>query len=144
MKRSLLSGVGQDASVLLVDDSPAILALLRDLLKTHGFNDIRTADSVKTALEAVDERAPDVIFLDLLMPDSSGIEFAREASLKSPESRIVVTTALPPTSEAVTLAISQGASEYLPKPLRDEALVAVLDHLAQPRGYQRPDDIGYE
>lgn len=144
MTRSALSGIDKGSAILLVDDSPAILALLRDLLKGHGYSDIRTAESVEEGIKAVEERLPDVIFLDLLMPDASGIEFARRAAVLSPGSRVVVTTALPPNHESVTHAIAQGASEYLPKPLRDDALSVVLDHLEHGRQTtRREDDVSY-
>jgi two-component system chemotaxis response regulator CheY len=135
--------VDKNAPILLVDDSPAILALLRDLLKGHGFKDIRTATSAEEGLKLVAERHPDLIFLDLMMPDSSGIEFTRAVLETSPASRVVLTTALPPTHEAVMMAVSQGAADYLPKPLRDETLSLVLDHWTKAREGAREENVGY-
>lgn len=140
---SAFTSIEKTSPILIVDDSPAILALLKDMLRAHGYKDIRTAESVEEGMKAVEERHPAVIFLDLLMPESSGIEFAKSAAAVSPESRVVVTTALPIGHEAVTMAISQGASEYLPKPLRDDALTVVLNHLAQGPHSSRREDVGY-
>lgn len=119
----------KDTPILVVDDSPAILALLRDLLKAKGYSNVSTAGSVEEGLQVVKERHPQVVFLDLMMPDTSGLEFTKTALAEDPHLRIVVTTALPPTHESVMMAISQGASEYLPKPLRKDTLSTVLDHL---------------
>lgn len=133
-------GLEKGSLVLVVDDSPAILALMRDLLRARGYGNVRTAQTAAEGLEIVERDHPALIFLDLMMPDTSGIEFTRAALEKSPDSRIVLTTALPPTHEAVTMAVSQGASEYLGKPLRGETLSHVLEHLAHPGN---GEDVGY-
>ncbi len=121
--------LNRESKILLVDDSPAILALLRDMLKARGFSRVRTATSVEEGLKMLEEEAPDVVFLDLMMPESSGLEFTKAALATHPTVRIVLTTALPPTSEPVMMAISQGAAEYLQKPLRPDSLATVIDHL---------------
>lgn len=121
----------KDTRILVVDDSPAILALLKDQLRARGFTNVLTAESVAEGLRIVDEEKPEVVFLDLMMPESSGLEFTRLALEKNPQMHIVVTTALPPNHESVVMAVSQGASEYLPKPVRKESLAQVLDHLGR-------------
>lgn len=121
----------KDTRILVVDDSPAILALLKDQLRAKGYTNVLTAESVEAGLRIVDEANPEVVFLDLMMPESSGLEFTRQALEKNPQMHIVVTTALPPTHESVVMAVSQGASEYLAKPVRKESLAQVLEHLSR-------------
>lgn len=135
----------KDTRILVVDDSPAILALLKDQLKARGYANVTTAESVEEGLKIVDEIKPEVVFLDLMMPESSGLEFTRTALEKNPHMRIVVTTALPSNHESVVMAVSQGASEYLPKPVRKESLAAVLEHLSRDFAQQDPrwGDVSY-
>lgn len=120
----------RDVPVLIVDDSPAILALMRDLLKAKGYTEIRVAASAEEASARIAEQTPLLVFLDLMMPDDSGLEIMKRIQEANPRAHIVVTTALPPGHDAVVMAVSQGAEEYLPKPLRPQALTTVLDHLA--------------
>jgi len=77
------------------------------------------------------ETRPEVVFLDLMMPDTSGVELTRATLAINPHAHVIVTTALPPQHEAVLLAVSQGAEDYLGKPLKPDALGTVLDHLTR-------------
>ena len=130
----------RDVPVLVVDDSPAILALMRDLLKAKGYTNVRVAASPEEAIARLAEEPPQLVFLDLMMPNESGLETMKRIQEASPRAHIVVTTALPPGHEAVVMAVSQGAEEYLPKPLRPQALTTVLDHVESNIGY---DQLGY-
>lgn len=121
--------LAKTSRILIVDDSPAILALLRDMLRTRGYPNVVTAASVQEGLARVEEAPPDMVFLDLMMPDSSGIEFAKRALEKDPHLRIVVTTALPASAEPVVTAISQGVADYMQKPIRKETLGQVMDRV---------------
>jgi CheY-like chemotaxis protein len=86
--------------VLVVDDDPFISDLVADLLLTHGF-EVDTAENGAVALAKVVERAPDVIVLDLMMPEVDGFEVA-EALNKHPDTAripILVLTAKQITAE---------------------------------------------
>jgi DNA-binding NtrC family response regulator len=134
--------LNKDSQILVVDDSPAILALMKDTLTAKGYKNVRTATSVDEALKAVDEASPDIVFLDLMMPDASGLDFTQKVFETDPNIRVVVTTALPPSHESVTMAISQGAVEYLQKPLHKESVSRVLDHLDD-EDTRKPFDAAY-
>ncbi len=121
----------KDARILIVDDSVAIQAILKRHLEDLGYHEIRVSSSVKSGLEIFKELEPDVVFLDLVLPDETGVDFAVEALEAQPDTKVVITTALPVQSETVTEAISQGASEYLPKPIRRENVEFVLERLGR-------------
>lgn len=120
----------KESHILLVDDSPAILATLKDVLHMYGYPNVSTAESVDEGMKLFVDEKPDVVFVDLMMPGSSGVDFTKRALAKNPASQIVLTTALPSDHEAVIMAISQGAKEYLAKPIRPERLEHVIDHLS--------------
>ncbi len=124
----------KDASILIIDDSVAIQAILKRHLEDLGYATIQTASTVKDGLEVFKEHEPDVVFLDLVLPEETGVDFAMEALAERPDTMVIITTALPMSSETVTEAISQGASEYLPKPIRRENLEFVLDRLGRDPG----------
>lgn len=120
-----------DTSILVIDDSKAVRTVLVDLLKEKGFTDVDAADSVATGQEVYDKKHHPVVFLDLLMPDASGLRFARYALDKDPYCKIVLTTALPPNNEGVITAISEGAYDMLQKPIRPEDLQGMLNKLGK-------------
>lgn len=66
-------------TVLIVEDNPDITDILEEALAAPGRN-VRCEDSVSQALEAIHEQTPDLILLDLFLPDASGMEVLRELS----------------------------------------------------------------
>lgn len=134
----------QDTPILVIDDSNAVRTVLNDLLRERGFKDVTTAASVAEAQEAYDEKAHPVVFLDLLMPEASGLRFARYALEKDPYCKIVLITALPPTNEGVITAISEGAYDLLQKPIRPPEMAAMLRKLEKDTTQLPPrDDVSY-
>jgi len=130
--------ITKDSRILLIDDSPAIQAILRQLLQALGYTKVDAAGSVKEGLELIKQASYDVVFLDMVLPEESGDEFAQAALADNPALKVVVTTALPYSHESVMNAISQGASDYLPKPVRLDALKAVMQRLERESQYQTP------
>lgn len=108
--------VARDMPTLVIDDSVAIRARMAAYLADLGVEDIRQAGSVREGLELFRERPADLVFLDLVMDEERGVEFAAEALALRPLANIIVMTALPPDDDQVTLAIAEGARSYLAKP----------------------------
>lgn len=121
--------ITKESRVLLIDDSPAIQAILRQLLSTLGYTNVDAVSSAQAGLDRVRQEPYDVVFLDMVLPEESGDEFAEKALAENPMMKVVVTTALPYSHESVMNAISQGACDYLPKPIRIEALKGVVQRL---------------
>lgn len=118
---------------LVVDDSLAIRTVLKDLLAERGWKDVDEAEDVEQALAAFDASKHDVVFLDLVMPKEPGLTFLRNALKVAPRAKVVVMTALGPDEKEITLAVAEGAFDYLPKPLRRELVGKVLDRLEKDR-----------
>jgi CheY-like chemotaxis protein len=113
--------------ILVVDDDPEILAMLRDFLESEG-HVVRTAANGAEALEALDEVAPALILLDMRMPVLDGWAFAerfRERELKYP---IVVMTA---AESARRWAEEIGATGYIAKPFDVNELLETIDRHRQ-------------
>jgi two-component system KDP operon response regulator KdpE len=107
--------------ILIVDDEPNILGTLAPLLRSRGY-EVHTAMSGRAAIEAVDREKPDLVVLDLGLPDIDGVEVCRtiRESLTVP---IVVLSARGAEDDKVR-ALDTGADDYVTKPFGAEELVA--------------------
>ena len=112
--------------VLLVDDQAGILKVLRIQLKMHGF-DVATASTGTEAVEMVREREPDVILLDILLPDINGFDVLARVKEFS-QVPIIAFTANPSMAQK---AITMGAVDSISKPFDvdrlSEKIKLVLD-----------------
>lgn len=111
----------QRPSILVVDDEPQILRVLRASLPARGF-EVRTADSGEEALEAIRKEIPDLVILDLVMPELSGLEVCREVR-KISEVPIIVLSAKGSEKDKV-IALEMGADDYVTKPFGMKELIA--------------------
>ncbi len=100
--------------VLIVDDDRLLRTMLKDALADVPCT-VREADSGDAALQAVDERAPAVMLLDLIMPGRSGLDLLKVFSARRLATRIIVISSLD-TEALMQQALSDGAHGFLPKP----------------------------
>ena len=121
------------ARILVVDDDPSILRAVRTILPRHGFQ-VETAETGRQALERHSSGHPDLILLDLGLPDMDGTAVIRQVRVYS-STPIVVLSARGAEHEKVT-AIDLGADDYLTKPFGMDELVArirlAFRHAARP------------
>jgi len=118
------------SDILAVDDSPLNLRLLTQLLRTHGFM-ARSANSGPEALESIRMIPPDLVLLDISMPDMSGFEVCHQIKTH-PLTRDIPVIFLTASGheEDVLHGFSVGAADYLTKPFREAELLArVRTHL---------------
>jgi len=111
-------------SVLLVDHQPLILSSLSYLLEDLDFR-VRTEESGKAALAAVDESPPDVILLDWRMPEMSGEEVLAQLQADHPQIPVIILTGAGDSATAVR-ALKNGAFDYLNKPVDIDKVQAAL------------------
>src|SRR5688572_5398117 len=109
------------AKVLIVDDEPGILATMGPLLRSRGY-DVLTAMTGRAAVESVKREKPDLIVLDLGLPDLDGIEVCRLVREHS-TTPIVVLSARGAEGDKVR-ALDTGADDYVTKPFGAEELTA--------------------
>ena len=114
--------------VMVVDDHPLMRSGLRDALEESGrFEVVGQAADGEEAVRTVDELKPEVIVMDVIMPNKDGIDACREIMELLPETRVLMLTAST-EEDAVIEAIAAGATGYLQKYSRPEEFVeAVLD-----------------
>ena len=113
--------------LLVVDDHEVVRQGLVALLdRRTGFEVVAQAGSVAEAIDAAARFEPDLVIMDVRLPDGTGIEACREIRAAHPATRVIMLTSYP-DEEAVLSAIIAGASGYLLKQIRGRDLVAALE-----------------
>ncbi len=119
-------------SVLIVDDEEVLQDVLGSLLAREGY-EVRQARDARSALEEVDNQPPDLVLLDLMLPDLPGLELLKQLKQRDPELVVVVITAFSSIEGAIE-AMREGAFHYIPKPFKnEEVLLTVRKGLEQRR-----------
>ena len=117
-------------SAMLVDDHSIMRDLLKDALEATGeFRVVAEAADGREALRLVQEVAPDVIVMDVIMPEMDGIEACREITERLPDTRVLMLTASN-ERDAIVRSIAAGATGYLQKYSGKEQLLATLREVA--------------
>ncbi|HEY6194536.1 MAG TPA: sigma-54 dependent transcriptional regulator [Candidatus Eisenbacteria bacterium] len=111
------------ANILVVEDQDSIRHFVVKALEDEG-HVVRGVDSVREARVAVERDMPDLAFLDLKLPDGSGLELLREIKRVQPEVAVVLMTAFGELETAVE-AMSAGAYWFMKKPFEQEELLAL-------------------
>ncbi|HEV2251440.1 MAG TPA: response regulator transcription factor [Candidatus Limnocylindria bacterium] len=121
------------ARILVVDDEPGMVRTLRTNLRGHGF-DVDTAENVRDAIAEYDRGRPDVVLLDLGLPDTDGLALIRTIRDRA-STPILVVSARDDDRDKVS-ALDLGADDYLTKPFSVDELLArirvALRHVARP------------
>lgn len=117
------------ARVLVVDDEEGIQRTTAMLLEAAG-HEVETVGDVKAARARLAARAFDVVLTDIVMPGEDGIRLLEIVRAEAPLTQVILTTG-EPTVETAADALRLGAFDYLPKPLRKEALYRVVAKAAR-------------
>ena len=112
--------------VLVIDDDHAITEFLSVVLRTYGFEALTTTRS-EEGLQFIAEKDPDIVTLDLVMPDIDGWEMCKRIRALSTIPILVISA----IDDPVTIAgmLDSGADDYIVKPLTNEILIAHLNTL---------------
>jgi two-component system OmpR family response regulator len=121
--------------LLLVDDEDNLRSMLEAALRYEGF-DVRAASSGRDALDVVDEQSPDLIVLDVMMPDLDGFEVCRRLRNDGVKTPVLFLTARDATDDKVR-GLTLGGDDYLVKPFSLEELVARISAVLRRSGLVR-------
>jgi two-component system, OmpR family, KDP operon response regulator KdpE len=126
---------GSTISILIVDDEPPIRRLLRNTLAVQDYRVVEAATG-KEAIDAARREKPDLVVLDLGLPDSDGMDVIREIRARSPVPIVVLSSR--GDEKGKVMALDLGADDYVTKPFGIEELMArirtALRHRLQEQG----------
>jgi two-component system chemotaxis response regulator CheY len=111
--------------ILVVDDSFYMRTMLKNMLTDAGFNVVGEAPDGQTAITLAKETNPDLITLDLILPDNTGLDVLKAIRKDNPNMKVVIVSAVGQES-IVKEALAQGAEAYIVKPFSEEKVVEIL------------------
>ena len=120
--------VSEKRRVLIVDDDRDIVTIVSTILGGRGW-DIKAAYNGREALEAVTLSKPDIILLDIMMPEMNGIEVLKRIKKIDADARIIMITAFGDV-ESYLDSMELGAYEYINKPFETDELLEMIDRVA--------------
>ena len=114
----------RNPQILVVDDSQPILTLMKEFLEQEGYQ-VTTTVSAKEALLVTAKEKPDLVIMDIKLPDLDGLDALMEIKKRDPKLSVIIMTAYGTTQTAIE-AIKRGAYDYLVKPFKNEELKALI------------------
>lgn len=116
------------ASVLIVDDAAFMRLAIKQMLEANGHTMAGEAGNGIDAIKAYAEIKPDVVILDITMPEMNGIEALKRIKIIDPDARIIICSAIGQQA-MLAQAIEYGAEEFIVKPFEAARLMASIDKL---------------
>ncbi|MFX0091954.1 MAG: response regulator [Candidatus Hodarchaeota archaeon] len=114
------------ANILIADDSKFMRMMLREILATEGHKIVAEASSGEDTIKLYAKFRPDVVTMDIVMPEPNGIECVRRIREFDPHAKIVMVTALGQEAMVVE-ALKAGASDFVIKPFKVEKVIQAVD-----------------
>ena len=126
--------MARDTTILLIEDDPLVANLIRDVLEANGYR-VWWVGGGAAGKAMLDQVQPNLVILDLMLPDADGLVLCAELRERRADVPIVVCSATPLKRDAI-LALKLGADDFIPKPFAVEELrarvEAVLRRASQP------------
>ncbi|MDI9611051.1 MAG: response regulator [Archaeoglobaceae archaeon] len=116
--------------VLVVDDTAFMRKLLKNILFSAGFDIAGEAENGKQAIDLYRELKPDIVTMDIVMPEMNGIDALKEIKKLDPNAKVVMCTAVG-QEQMVKMAIKLGAKGYIVKPFQAPKVVEELRKVAR-------------
>jgi two-component system, chemotaxis family, chemotaxis protein CheY len=117
--------VENNLRVLICDDSILIRKKLREALEKCGCKEILEAENGNVAVEVAKTSSPDLIFMDIVMPDKDGIEALKEIKELHLNAKVVMASSVG-TNDLLKSAIKSGAYDFIQKPISYDAVQTII------------------
>jgi len=126
---------GKSAAILLIEDSTSLQMIYRSVLTTAGHR-VTVASSAAEGLAKFRETEPEIVLLDLMLPDRDGLELMRDLLAERPQISVIVITANGSINKAVE-AMRAGAHEFLVKPFDEQRFLGAIENATPGRPQPR-------
>ncbi len=118
------------SKILIVDDAAFMRMMIKDILTKNGFEVVGEAQDGNQAIEKYKELEPDLVTLDITMPEMDGITALKEIKGTNPEAKVIMCSAMGQQAMVID-AIQAGAKDFIVKPFQaDRVLEAINKALA--------------
>ena len=115
-------------TVMIVDDSFFMRNILRGILSDKGYNVVAEAASGIEAMKYLHDRKPDIIILDIILPDSNGLDLLESTLRTHPLAKVVICSGIG-QEPVIRKALAHGAKAFIQKPFTPEKVIEVLASL---------------
>lgn len=126
LARSLLE---KNMKIMIVDDAAFMRKILKDMLIQYGFEVAGEAVNGRQLLELYPIVKPDIVTLDITMPEMDGITALKELKKKFPNAKVVMCSAMGQQTMVIE-AIQAGASDFIVKPFKEDKVIGSLNKLS--------------
>ena len=116
-------------SIVIADDNDMMRGILRGMLRGEEYDVIGEARNGQAAIDIVDRLKPDIVCMDVMMPEKNGIEALCEIKLARPETEVVMVTSNS-DPETVQESIQNGASGFIIKPFNAARVLDTLEKVS--------------
>ncbi|SFB23259.1 response regulator [Clostridium frigidicarnis] len=113
------------ARVLIVDDAAFMRMMLKDILEKNGFEIVGEASNGLKAVEIYKAEKPDVVTMDITMPDMDGIEAVKEIKAFDPAAKVIMCSAMGQQTMVMD-AIRAGAKDFIVKPFQADRVIDAI------------------
>lgn len=114
--------------ILIVDDAAFMRMMIKDTLSKNGYTELFEASDGAQAVDHYRELKPDLVIMDITMPNKDGIEALREIRAEDPSSKIVMCSAMGQEAMVVE-AIRLGALDFIVKPFKPDRIVQTVQKI---------------
>ena len=120
----------KDLKVLVVDDSITVRELMKQQLRENGIQNLNEAKNGTEAVQKYKTFLPDLVFLDINMPELSGVQVLAKIMEFNPNAYVIMLSSLG-TKEKITETLELGAKNFLMKPIENENLEKIIKDLTK-------------
>ncbi len=115
-------------TVMIVDDALFMRNILRGIVTEKGYIVVAEAASGIEAMKNLHSQHPDIILLDIILPDSNGLDLLQSINASHPQAKVVVCSAIG-QEQVMQKALDLGAKAFIQKPFKPEKVIDVLESL---------------
>ena len=116
------------ANILIVDDAAFMRMTIKKMVAAHGHTVVAEAENGVEAVRKYMECKPDVVLLDITMPEMNGVDALKRIKEQDPEAKVVICSAMGQQT-MVAEAIQSGAKDFVVKPFQEDRLIAAIERV---------------
>ncbi len=119
------------ARVMIVDDAELMRMVIKDTLLKHGYEVVAEVGDGEEAIQTYLEVKPDIVLMDIIMPDMDGKEALQKLLIMDPDAKIVMCSSLGQQA-LITESMKIGAMGFIVKPFEPDGMLDVIRKIAEP------------